>query len=475
MSVLWKAFVSIVKWGLLSVALLMLLFVVINWRDEALKKEVVVALSSPLPADSQQDNGYWTLLGIDAPTEQDAYQVGKAAFNKELGRFKQMQATHQEPPIKEMSGPSSVPKNIDALKCKYRTSQNCVETYLNQDPHLLAEAVDSYQLQLRRLEAIKRSQYYVELMLPMVSAEVPRYSVLMNAVELQRMQAILAIKNKQVSQGMAQLIANAQLSRRLLNASNSLISHMIALSMMQRDIQLLSELLAKYPGLAADYHAQIQPLLASIDTPAYSLKSAFVSERHMMITTMNNLTYATPGELFSTNEGVATSKMPANVTNAVLARFYQGNATTNLMYDLNTQAIVLAEASPPALDGLVKQIEQTRATYFGVCFVSNTYCFKNPVGKILANIAQLNGLSYIQRHHDMEGYIRLVRIQWQVAAEHTLAERIPAVLAQHPNPYTLQPMHYNSQQGTLSFEGRYQRYGEPASHLYKVSLAATLP
>ncbi len=448
---------AIIKWLAILSGLLTVTFFAVNWHDEDLKPEVQAALNWQPPANMLEDNGFLILLGMDAPLDQDAYQFGKQKYEAEFARFNIAQSAHQEPPAKEFTEPNTF-INWKDEQCDYQAVANCVDYYLNVDRAKFAEIIVKLKTQLARYKAIQQSKYYVEANMPMLSAEVPSFSSLMSASEVQRIQAIWAIADKQTQQGMAQLIENAMFSRRLLKESNSLISHMVALKMLRRDMLIISELLARDPALAKTYQAQIAPVLASIDNPEYGIKNAFIAERNMVLATYNFTNV-----YFEDVTGSAKWRY-------VIARFgYLPKATINLFFQWSELRLLLANVSAHELNAAKLMVENKQKSLLGIGF--GWFYFKNPAGKILMSVAEPNYVNYIERHHDTEGFIRIVRAQLQLLAENTPKENIAKVLAQHPNPYTLQP--FKTKGDKLVFEGQADySYDDPA--VFEVNIAENL-
>ena len=119
----------------------------------------------------------------------------------------------------------------------------------------------------------------------MMSAQIPKYQLLVQASELTRIRAIAEIAKNRMNIGLQTYVDNAVFSRRLLRESNSLISHMVAVNMMQRDTRILSELMTKYPKIATQYTAELAPVSA----PEYNLKKGFSPERNMILQMMSHL------------------------------------------------------------------------------------------------------------------------------------------------------------------------------------------
>ena len=211
-----KTLAKIILWLLLLIAIIVAIFILVNWRDEPLKPEVQAILDWQPPAHYHVDNGYLVLLGMNAPAEQDAALVGEQLLNAEIARFKQMMVSHQEPPNKEapeMTGDT----DWKAFRCVYHTQANCVEFYLKLDSTQLSEIVKQHQVALNRFEAIKKTANFVEVVPPMATALVPHYITLMNASELKRIEAIKAITQQQNEANVLLFVDNALFSRRFLN------------------------------------------------------------------------------------------------------------------------------------------------------------------------------------------------------------------------------------------------------------------
>ncbi|MGB4812304.1 MAG: hypothetical protein WBP13_07480 [Methylophilaceae bacterium] len=463
------------QWLLCAVVLLISFLLYAYFSDETLKPEVQAVLNWQPPANYDVDNAYLTLLGIDAPANQDANTVGKQQLNDDIARFKQMMRTHKEALSKDPTSTVTSEKlNISDwkdIRCEYHTAINCVDYYLKLDQNKLNEIKNDYLVPINRYEVIKNSARFVEVAIPMGSATLPAYNLLAGASELKRIEAIVAITHHQADEGVAILVENAQFSRRLLKSTNSLIAHMVALSLIQRDTQVLSELLVKYPKLAQSYQTQLEPILATIEIPEYSIEKAFVNERNMMLPMIANLKYASAAEFFE-NPNAEETKQSASLKSQVLFKFYQGNATANLFYDLGTLRLRLAQAPATQFTSVKDEVAQKREHYFSDCINKTTIplCFKNNTGKILALIAEPDYSSYIERHHDAEGYLRLVYLQLKILAEAPDANNRDQLLAQYPNPYTLKPMVDDGKNASLTFIGKFQKLNQTNSNVYQVSL-----
>lgn len=426
-------------------------FVINNWGDDELKPEVVKALAWEAPANAFTDNGYLILLGMEAPNDMDATLVGKKLLEAELARFAETQKSHKEPMA--INATTATPF-IDWKdnRCEYTTQKNCVDYYLQQGASKLTVLISSQDRMIKRFQAIKQSKYYVEVIPPLYTMQLPRYQHLVQGSELEHIQAILDISEGRSAQGVARFIENAAFSRRLLRESNTLVSHMIAVVMMQRDTRILSELLTKYPTLAKPYYAQLDAVLAPISSTEFNLAKALRHERDMGLIMFSHLKYASPNEL----SGDKASKF-----NQIWIWFgFQSNATLNDTYRLSKSLQKMANADAFDLDQLKEAHKQQYADYFQMDHT--LFIKKNPVGRILVSIAVPNYGDYIERQHDLAAYITLVSVQLMMVTEDEITKK--KYVGEIRDPYTRELMLYDKDNRVLTFEGR-----QPANSNFKKS------
>jgi hypothetical protein len=420
--------------------LLFLAFVINNLGDEELNPEVVKALDWKAPEHTFEDNGYLILLGIEAPIEMDAALVGKKLQKAEIARFAETQKTHKDLTIATQA---AITPYIDWKdnRCEYSEQKNCVEYYLKMDAAKLTFVISSQERLIKRFQAIKQSKYYVEAFTPLYSSSFPSYKNLVLASELERIQAILDFSEGKTAQGIVRFTENAAFSRRMLRESTTLVSHMIAVSMMQRDTRILSELLMKYPALAKQYKNQLYQILAPISTSEFNLVKSFTYERDMALQTMHHLKHASANELIGDN----TNKF----SQILMWLGFQSNTTVNDAYMLSNSLQKMGSADAFDLDNIKEARKKQYIDYFEIDHT--VFVKKNPVGRILNSIASPDYYKYIERQHDLDGYLTIVGVQLTVLADETPVNK--TVITFH-NPYTREVMPYDKDTGTLTFEGR---------------------
>ena len=430
---------------------------IINWGDEELKPEVAQALDWKPPTNAFEDNGYLTLLGIEAPAEMNAKKVGTKTLKTELAHFASIQKTHKESPAIEQNS-VEIQEYIDwkDSRCNYIKQASCVDFYLKQGEAKLIALMASQDRLSARFKAIKQSKNYIEVMPPMISAQIPKYSPLVNASELTRIQAILDISEGHLEQGVSRFAENATFSRKMLRESNSLISHMVAINMMQQDTRILSELMNKFPAIVKEHSGQLMPVLETISTPEYKFNKAFLQAINCQLPMINNMRYATASEF----AGEKTNF----IQKSWMRLGFQPNATLNLFNAQANDVIKLAE-----LDAA--QYSADKAHYLAMQKQNRDVVDyrlltqKNPVGRILASISVPEYDKYIERQYDLDGYIYMVNFQLT-----TILNKLEIKKLGLHDPYK-KLMQYDVNSGVLTFAGRQPSSANfNKSNIYQVKL-----
>ena len=454
--------INTIKFIALIWVFLFFAFIIINWGDEDLKPEVVQALAWKPPANAYQNNGYLTLLGIKAPMEMDAEKVGKKALESELARFASMQKMHKEMPTQVLNS-AEVEEYIDWKdnQCDYQKQQNCVDFYLQQGADKLTLVMASQARLTARYNTIRQAKNYIEMMPPMITSQILKYQLLTSASELERIRAIIDMADNRMDIGLQGYVNNAMFSRKLLRESNSLISHMVAISMMQRDTRILSELMTKYPEIATKYSAQLMPMFETVSTAEYNLEKSFKNERDMSLQVMSNLKHATAKDVSN------NSSLIKNTLISIFTLGFQPNATANLFYDWGTLRLELAQAKASQLDEVKEKSRNKHKDLLGIGY--GWFYIKNPVGKILASIAEPEYENYIERQHDLDGYLKMLKMQLDVLADVVAKDKTSGIKVH--DPYTQKLMQYDVDTGVLTFEGRQASTGNfNKSNIYQVKL-----
>lgn len=455
-----KILLKIIKILLAIIVVVLTVFVIANLGDEELKPEVKKALNWQPPEHAlDKDNGFLILLGMDAPAEQNAWQVGKQRLEAEFTRYKIAQQIHKEPPNNDLIT-SNPDKEREHYRCDYFKEQNCVDFYLKQDTAKMNAAFAAYKVQQTRFNAIKQSKYFVEAVPPSLQMTSPPYWSLATAYDMNRIKAVILISSGKIEQGVSSWMENALFSRRFLRESSTLVSRMLAIAIVQRDMRVLSELLTKYPQLAT-YRTQLLPVLEPFPGAEFKMIKPMEFERDLHLQIMSNIP-------FQLTHGISPEF--GSWEKSLNLLFYQANASDNLFYDFGTLRVQLAESDALHLDQTNSKVLEKQKELLGFGF--EFLYLRNPIGKILASIAQPAYINYIERQHDTDGYMRLVSLQLELAAENNLNEdRIKHIMVKHPNPYTGKPMDFDPKTKQITFTGRQpSRVNVGESKTYRINL-----
>ena len=441
-----------------SICLPLLILVAVNWTDDPLQPDVGLALDWKSSPNAFNDNGYLVLLGQSAPESVDPYEAGRKAL---LAQFKLYAEKATDSEWHALSKQQTAPTNSSSKYiCSY-PKQNCVEHYL-QTRSAMADVIKNAALQESRFSRIVHAKNFVEVQPPVYASPFPSWSYLTNAAELARTKAIYQIADGHPQEGIAGIVENAQFSRRMLQQSTTLIGHMLALGMIQKDMRIVSELVQKYPVLAQSHGPALLEILSPISGSEYSLKKAFSFEKTFLLNSVQR-------------EGIS---MPEHrLRNWASSFFYQPNATLNLMYIWPNEMEKMAELPAGKLDDEKSQAGKKFSDAVGYSYL-DTISFKNPIGKVLVQVARSDYMKYIERQHDTDGYARLVALQLKIANEKIPAEKIAAAVnasaAQFRNPYTDMPMVWDAKASEIRFQGRQpSNLNINKSDLFAIKIAST--
>jgi len=292
---------------------------------------------------------------------------------------------------------------------------------------------------------------------PMSNIDFSGISAYLVAIELEYMQAAQDIAAGKENAGVQRLLDNALHNRTMLKNSVTHGSRALMLSRVEQDVRILSELMAKYPALAKSYKQLFLPLLNPISTSEYNLEAPFINDRADSILMFDFTLDAT--KALGRNAQLSFFDMLKGVN-------FQPNATLNFLYDLKTLRLKLATMDAQQIDAVKAQVEAEKKSLLG--FGYKPYYFKNSIGKILVTTLDVSGLlDDFEAFHDIEGYMRLVRLQLDSLQAGNSKTDLERLLAKYPDPYTNKPMRFDSNKGILVFKGR----SDSQVNEYRVAIA----
>lgn len=438
--------IKILSWGLLGlvglIAVVVLLWIAVNRSDETLLPEVEKVMHWQLPANAFDNNGFILMLGMGAPANEDPYATGRKILETELARY----ARH-DPNIPEAPESQPFSHTWREQACDYGKERNCVDFYLGRKDAFLS-SISQYKVLRSRYEAIANTSNYVEVIPPFIFANLPHWWPLMGASEMVRAEAVLHIDAGESEEGLRLLLEDMRMWRRHTSQSSSYIGRMMAIAGLQRGTRVVSELVHRYPKLAVEHAPELLAITAPISAAEFSMSKPLDFEWQMLMSVVSDIDSERMSDAL---------ELQARFLNGPLKLGYQPNATANLFYDWHEQDKKVASARADAMDAEKRKADSVKSDFLG--YGIEGFYFKNPTGKFLAIMGlPYYPLSYIERQHDADGYLRLVALQVKLIADQVPASGIEEVVKtsseQYRNPYTRAPMIWNASAGTLEFHGR---------------------
>lgn len=447
MKLVWRTLLAIFFLALTLTAIV----IAINWNDEPLRPEVEAALNWQAPAKIDEDNGYLLVLGFNAKEGVDPVQLGKRKLQEEIERYK-VNIRRAEPEFPN----TAVDKDEHAFTrpkeetCDYAETENCVRFYLALGSEDEQKILKKQERILDHLSRLVASPNYVEITPPHLSASIPSFSAVMHAAELERMRAIRMIAEGKSEEGSARLFKLVSFSQNWLAQSESLISYMIALAMVQRDLRVMDELMRAYPEKFNDV-AQMQAWLGRFSMDRMGIQRALEFESRYSLRIMSEVRDVTlQGETNLWERRFASL-------------FMQRNVTLNLSYDWHAVMIKLLQEPSIHLDQKYQRAQEQRSTLLG--FGIDPIYVRNPIAKILMSVSEPAYPSYIEKQYDTFAQIHLLSLKLammkQQISMQAAAGFVQTQAASFPNPYDGSALGWDEQKQELFVTLR-----QPANQLY---------
>lgn len=441
---------------LLAIFLLALTLVVIviatNWNDQPLRPEVEAALNWQAPAKIDEENGYLMVLGFNAKEGVDPVQLGKRKLQTEIERYK-VNIRRAEPEF------SNATMDKDELAftrpkeetCNYTETENCVRFYLARRSEDEQEILKKQERLLTHLSRLIASPNYVEITPPHLSASIPSFSAVMHAAELERMRAIRMIAEGKSDEGSARLFKLVSFSQNWLAQSESMVSYMIALAMVQRDLRIMDELMRAYPEKFSDV-AQMQAWLGRFSMGSMGIQRALEFESRYSLRIMSEIQDVTLQDEKNLWERRFASLL------------LQRNATLNLSHDWHAVMIKLLQEPSIPLNQKYQRAQEQQSALLG--FGIDPIYLRNPIAKILIQVSESAYQSYIERQYDTFAQIQLLALRLEIAKQQIPMQMVAGFVQEQTgrfsNPYDGSALGWDVQKQELFVTLR-----QPANQLYR--------
>jgi len=474
---------SILKKIILGVFALLLVYVGVvmtaNWNDDTLSPAAQQLLEPSRNTAADASNGYFTLLGINAPKETDAHAAGlriQAGYERQF-REQPMRITfaNDEPEIKQTADDI---KAWDALHCSL-TQADCVTHYLRNAP-IVRERIKAEGALLARYAEIMRLPAYEQKLIPSYSISIRPFphETFDRAARLYLAMAVLDIEAGHADEGISGIVANISLHRRQLASSRSIFSMSASIGMLREDYEILSEVLEHWPALARTQADSLAKILRPLDENETDfrqfLQDTARTSAFVLAHSGERASQDSPGDL-ATKDG-RWSRLRAALTGRCC---FLPNATLNLAATYWSDLAQAGHGSAATLDARKQRFMAIYTPKLTAPFRAPWTAIRNPGGIVLMAVIDGNGRLFadMERLHDLDGYIRLVTLQSALRRDQVAGNAASAYAAKAPpgmrNPYNGEAMRWDAASSSLLFEGRPGASADPPSAKkgYRIKMA----
>ncbi|MFZ6744789.1 hypothetical protein ACO0LC_16325 [Undibacterium sp. JH2W] len=432
------------------VTVLLGLFVVINWSDEALSERAKLLLREPPRQVADAQNAYYILKAMDAPADTDVFKTAVDKEHAERAEFLKNRGIYTAS-VKDPEKPATVTFTWDQKQCQQMP--NCVQDILAHRTNLSGLMKDN-QLLLQRYQMMQKMGNYEELLLPTYMASVPAYSQLMRAMDMQTTKAVFEMADGKFETGLQELESNNHYTRLMLGKSSSLISKMVLLTALCKQVRVVSELAVLYPVLMVQYAERLNLLVKPMSDVERSLVAAISYEVMVNMRFVQDLP-----ENAKAAQNSSDPEMSSWQYKMLAGKYsFHVNATSNLF--ARHWDIILNTASQKLPDTVTmkKQLIELQEKNLGTGILSAHHYVYNPAGKMLASTVIPDQFSsFLERSIDADAYLRLVALQFDILSKKIPVTDIPAYVdnaaAVFRSPYDGAAMKWDVRTRQLSFTG----------------------
>ncbi len=414
----------IALWGVVSVVALILAALAINYSDEPLSAQASALLEPPRDPYEPEDNFYIALAGFSAPAGQSIVSAGEAS----IARYNAQVDSMIRDPMQAISGPWSEPPalklsgSLDLPHPRELPFWESVRTKRAKIEELVGE---NHELHERYCTLFSLQGYY-ETARPSVAA--PIYIVPNDVRNLFLAYIASRIQNgdqAQIRSALTSLSQDVGLWHRMLTGEGGLISKMVAVSFLQTDSLILSDIIAdpriRIPEGITDF-------LPEFKLADWNIGSAFAGEFRLH-TFVQRQTQSAIDTHWQPPDTTYAGRLWGRVLGPIEGRFYKFNATENLDAKDMTELASFAELDPstfPTWQARYEHWEQGATNFLSIRSVYN------PIGKVLVAIAAPAYKNYLLRPYDGAALQRLVRLSFEIRRQEVPPSGVEAFMRAHP-------------------------------------------
>jgi len=429
---------------------LVALVLLINLYDPALDPDAAAAMNAAPSLAPDKENAYFVLYGLGVAEGQDPHAHGMRFVTENNAWMRSVEAGK---PI-DRRDVEAMAKQSETIKWHGVTKDlcgeqrdDCLSSYVRNRAQIDKLARDN-RVRLARYRSLYRYKNFSETSLNRIHLNwLPSYT----GTEHETVIAQIALKaaDGDVLGALRDLTNDTEYWRRVLAGASTLISKSIASNFLIRNYALASQIVARHrdrPGVMAHLAGMLKPFTSEEKDYKKAFSGEFQWGAHMYATLHNQQSeYG-----FFTGESRLWDR-------AASSMLYKPNATINLQHQWAVRMQALTDVPAHSLAETVQQIDGEFSKFTNPFRVDMGY---NPVGKILVAIGASSPQSharYIGRVHNLDGYMRLLRMQLDIYGKKVPVKDIGSHLENSPadlfDPYRNQPFRWDPDKRELWFEG----------------------
>lgn len=446
------------KWMTIVLAFLFiglpLLLAAINAFDEDLKPEALAFADFSGETITPEQNGYFAWVGLRAPVGEHPHTHGMqivAQLNKKLDTVPH--DVHDIIDHDTVLGPKALKFTSNLASLCGRDATGCLDRYRPKSGEIEKQVRENKVL-LERYRSLYRYPHFQETLKPRYYAHI--FYDPGSVSSLARAQYALHALRGNPLLALRELREDTEFWRRTLAETRSLIGKMLAVAAIQRNAQLTSEIVARYPTDKNTLALGTQAVLPLTDverdlTKVYRNEFAI----HMYLFGIVSAEQSTP----CTTEFIYDCAVD-KLTRTFL---FKPHASTNLSFERFSE--IAARSRLPAMEFLKGTKERLASDQYGwKWWLSSWHFAYNPIGKILNAIAEPAYANYTVRIHNLDGFLRLVSLSLAARQQSVRDADMPLFLARASsnlrNPYTNESMLWDADNRTIYFFGMSEKYDD---------------
>lgn len=416
----------------------LLVFILINSFDEKLNPNITALLNRPAMHQIKSENAYYSLLGLYAGNKVTPHKAGIFLEKK-----------HRERPDSTLVESAVELKNykepgftsfIQAKKesCNVSSNNNCLDDYRKSKTEH-KKSLSSNKLLLSRYLQLHDYNYFYETQ---DDRELKWSYGLLRLQRLFHAQTAFTWIYKNKKDALISLNKDVQFWRMVLKSGSSLIGKMIALAMLEKDINLLSQFISECSNCDKN-NTIINNLLEKLSENELSLRAAlekeFMHNEQALKDVLVNNKY-TPGRI---------------VAYQAFNFIYQVNATRNKLF--NHYETILNIASDNRYSVLnryqkIKTFEQIKENNN----LNIINFFYNPIGEMLTTVSIPSSGKYLVAPYRTQALILLVKIKLNIIQNGMTKDEIKLFLEHLPleliSPLSSKPPIYSENENGIYYD-----------------------